>query len=162
MIATSRAHRTHGQDPGPDGSGSGSALTVSQVQKPMPSGIDYEEATGGVRAGLVALVGLTAWAVASVSVWWVLAYLAALVSIFITPRGRRPWAMASEARAESGGAGLGQGMRVDCMDRVDQHHSAVERGFEYGSHRAHRTIGFQPGFGRIQHSQAPAGSNPGT
>ena len=80
----------------------------------------------GVGAGLVALVGLTAWVVASVSVWSVLVYLALMVLIFVTPPGRRPRATASEVIAESHGAGLSRGVRVDCVDGVDQHHSVAE------------------------------------
>ncbi|MFI5454609.1 MAG: hypothetical protein ACHRXM_04080 [Isosphaerales bacterium] len=79
--------------------------------------------------GLVALVGLTAWAVASVSVWWVPAYLALMVLIFVTPRGQRPWAMATEASVDSVGAGsadLGRGLRMECADGVDQHHPDAE------------------------------------
>jgi len=78
-----------------------------------------------VGAGLVVLVGFTACAVASVSVWLVPAYLALMVLIFVTPRGRHPWARASKARAESiaaGSADLGRRLRVDCTDAVHQHH----------------------------------------
>ncbi|HKI19139.1 MAG TPA: hypothetical protein VKA15_14730 [Isosphaeraceae bacterium] len=74
-------------------------------------------------------MGWTAWAVASVSVWWVPAYLALMVLIFITPRGQRPWASATEASVESVGAGsadLGWGLRVDRADGVDQHHPDAE------------------------------------
>ena len=43
------------------------------------------------------LVGFTAWTVATVSVWWVPAYLALMVLIFVTPRGRCPWEGTLEA-----------------------------------------------------------------
>jgi len=77
----------------------------------------------GVGAGLVALVGLTAWAVASVSVWWVPAYLALMVLIFVTPRGRRPLSTSSQASAESVsavGSELWRDLRADGTDGVDQ------------------------------------------
>jgi len=82
-----------------------------------------------VGAGLVVLVGFTASAVASVSVWWVPAYLALMVLIFVTPRERRPWARVSKASVESIAAGTGdlsRGLQVDCTDGMNQHHPAAE------------------------------------
>jgi hypothetical protein len=82
-----------------------------------------------VRAGLIALVVLTMWAVASVSVWWVPAYLALMVLIFAVPHRRHPSKSALEAGAESVGIGivdLGQGLRVDRADGMVQHHPVAE------------------------------------
>ena len=56
--------------------------------------------------GLVVLVVLTTCAVAWVSVWWVPAYLALMVLIFVTPQGRCQPARASEPGEESAGVVL--------------------------------------------------------
>ena len=50
----------------------------------------YRPRVTWAQVGLIALVGLTTWAVASVSLWWVPAYLALMVLIFVTPRGQHP------------------------------------------------------------------------
>ena len=70
----------------------------------------------GVRVGLVVLVGLTTWAVASVSVWMVPAYLALMVLIFVTPQGRRPSQPASEPGTDPmqfGVTDIDENLRVD-------------------------------------------------
>ena len=70
----------------------------------------------GVRVGLVVLVGLTAWAVASISVWMVPAYLALMVLIFVMPQGRRPSKPASEPGTEPirfGVFAIDKSLRVD-------------------------------------------------
>jgi hypothetical protein len=75
------------------------------------------------------LVGLTAWVVASVSVWMAPAYLALMVLIFVTPMGRRPSKSAPEPGAESIGVGdteIGQSLRVDRAAGADDNRPAVE------------------------------------
>jgi hypothetical protein len=80
-----------------------------------------------VGAGLVALMGLTTYAVASVSVWLVPAYLALMVLIFVTPRGRRPSAKKPGAGSVStGAAAVGQGLRMDRAARAADHRPAAE------------------------------------
>src|SRR5580692_2138776 len=55
-----------------------------------PAGTDGSQPKAArVGLGLVALVILTSSAVASVSVWWVPAYLALMVLIFVTPQRHR-------------------------------------------------------------------------
>ena len=78
--------------------------------------------------GLLGLVGLTAWVVASISVWWVLGYLALMVLIFVTP-GRRPLATSSEGNGESvntRSANFQRSLCVDWTDGVDQHPHVAE------------------------------------
>jgi hypothetical protein len=84
----------------------------------------------GVGAGLVALVGLTTWAVASVSVWMAPAYLALMVLIFVTPLGRRPSKSAPERHVEPldvGDAEVGRSLRVDRTDGAEDNRPAAER-----------------------------------
>jgi hypothetical protein len=74
-------------------------------------------------AGLVVLVGVTASVVASVSVWWVPAYLALMVLIFVAPWRRHPWTKAAQASSNSTtghGADLGRGLRVDWPNAGNQ------------------------------------------
>ena len=82
-----------------------------------------------VGAGLVVLVGLTTWAVASVSVWMAPAYLALMVLIFVTPMGRRPSKSAPEPGAEPicvGDTDIGQSLRVDRAAGADDNRPAAE------------------------------------
>jgi len=77
-----------------------------------------------IEAGLIVLVVSTAWAIASVSMWWVPVYLALLVMIFITPRVRQSSPSASELGATPDGAGIadvGEGLRVDRVDGAEQY-----------------------------------------
>ena len=48
----------------------------------------------------------TAWVVASVSVWWVPAYLLLLVLIFAAPHGRHPATSVADGAAESVAVGF--------------------------------------------------------
>jgi hypothetical protein len=83
----------------------------------------------GVGAGLVVLVGLTTWAVASVSVWMAPAYLALMVLIFVTPPGRRPSKSAPGPGAEPicvSDTDIGQSLRVDRAARADDNRPAAE------------------------------------
>ncbi len=78
---------------------------------------------------MAALVVLTTCAVAWVSIWWVPAYLALMVLIFVTPAGRDRPARVSEQGEKSIGVvltDLGQGLRVDRADEGDHHHLAAE------------------------------------
>jgi hypothetical protein len=82
-----------------------------------------------VGAGLVVLVGLTTWAVASVSVWMAPAYLALMVLIFVTPIGRRPSKSAPEPGAEPVGVGdtdIGQILGVDRAAGADDNRPVAE------------------------------------
>jgi hypothetical protein len=84
------------------------------------------QATG---AGLVlaVLIGLTTLAVAWVGVWWVPAYLALMVCIFVIPHGHgepeRVSVSDEESTAESC-ADLGQGLRVDHVNDAATNHIA--------------------------------------
>ncbi len=81
-----------------------------------------------IEAGLIVLVVSTAWAIASVSVWWVPVYLALLVTIFSTPRVRQSSSSASDSNAASDGiraTDLGQGLRVDRADEAEQYRLAT-------------------------------------
>jgi hypothetical protein len=74
---------------------------------------------------------MTAWALASISVWWVPAYLALMVFIFVTPRARRPGTKPPKATPESandGGSDFGQGLRADPGGGVGPHPHTVEPG----------------------------------
>ena len=63
--------------------GSGSRFVVALCRGPGPA--VKPPATGAlIEAGLFILVVSTAWAIASVSVWWVPVYLHSLVVIFVT------------------------------------------------------------------------------
>jgi hypothetical protein len=78
---------------------------------------------------LLVLVGLTTWAVASVSVWMAPAYLALMVLIFVTPTGRRPSKSAPEPGAEPicvGDTDIGQSLRVDRAAGADDNRPAAE------------------------------------
>jgi hypothetical protein len=73
-----------------------------------------------VGLGLAALTGLTTWAVASVSIWLVPAYLLLMVLIFAMPRSERagspatgPSAGTSGADAAESGQGLGEDRAVE-------------------------------------------------
>jgi hypothetical protein len=82
-----------------------------------------------VGLALVALVGLTTLAVAWVSVWWVPAYLALMVLIFITPQGRNRPARESRPGEESAGSvltDLDDSLRVDRADERGHYHLTVE------------------------------------
>jgi len=77
-----------------------------------------------IEVGLTVLVVSTAWAIASISVWWVPVYLALLVTIFSTPRVRQSSSSASDSNAASDGiraTDLGQGLRVDRADEAEQY-----------------------------------------
>jgi hypothetical protein len=81
-----------------------------------------------VAIGLIALVVLTTWAVATVSVWWVPAYLALMVLIFVTPGGRHPTTTASERSGEStrvGESDLSRRLRLDRADGLEHHHPVI-------------------------------------
>jgi hypothetical protein len=83
----------------------------------------------GVSLALVVLVGLTTLAVAWVSLWWVPAYLALLVLIFVTPQGRsRPERVSKLGEESAGGVliDLDHGLRVDRAGEGDHHHLAAE------------------------------------
>jgi hypothetical protein len=83
----------------------------------------------GVGLALVVLVGLTTFAVAWVSVWWVPVYLALMVVIFVTPQGRsRPEQVLKPGAGSAGGVltDLDHDMRVDRADEGGHHHLAVE------------------------------------
>jgi hypothetical protein len=72
-----------------------------------------------IETGLFVLVVSTAWAVASVSVWWVPAYFTLLGVIFVSPRNRRTLACASEAGAANVAVvDLGPGLRVDRAEQL--------------------------------------------
>lgn len=82
-----------------------------------------------VGVGLAVLVGLTTWAVASVSVWMAPAYLALMVLIFVTPMGRRPSQPRPESDSEPidvGGAGIGQSLRRDRAAGAGDNRPAAE------------------------------------
>jgi hypothetical protein len=74
-----------------------------------------------IETGLFVLVVSTAWAVASVSVWWVPAYLTLLAVIFVSPRNRRTLGSASEAGAANVAVAVvefGPGLRVDSAEQL--------------------------------------------
>jgi hypothetical protein len=73
--------------------------------------------TALVGLGLVALMGLTTWAVASISAWLVPAYLSLMVLILAAPRGQRA-SSASEPRAGSSGAEVAELGRDPGTDRA--------------------------------------------
>jgi hypothetical protein len=78
-----------------------------------------------LEIGLIVLVVSTAWAITSISVWWIPVYLALIVTIFSTPRPRRSSPSVSNASAGSEGldtTDLGQGLRVDRADGAEQYH----------------------------------------
>jgi hypothetical protein len=82
-----------------------------------------------VGAGMVVLVGLTTWAVASVSVWMAPAYLALMVLIFVAPMRGRPSKPASESGRGSldvGDTDIGQSLRVDRAAGADDNRPAAE------------------------------------
>lgn len=75
-----------------------------------------------IEAGLIVLVVLTAWAIASISVWWVPVYLVMLVTIFVTPRARQSSPSVSDLGTASDGVGvthISEGLRVDCVDGAE-------------------------------------------
>jgi len=77
-----------------------------------------------IEVGLTVLVVSTAWAIASVSVWWVPGYLVLLATIFVTPRVRSSSSSASDSSAVSDGIGtadFGPGLRVDRADGAEQY-----------------------------------------
>ena len=85
---------------------------------------DRSQVTGAgfVLAGLI---GLTSLAVAWVGVWWVPAYLALMVCIFVIPHGRgepEHATMSDEGSTVGSCADLGQGLRVDHVNEVVSNH----------------------------------------
>jgi hypothetical protein len=81
------------------------------------------------RVGLVlgVLIGLTSLAVAQISVWWVPAYLALMLFIFVTPRARgRPerQVMSVDKSADGIRNGSGQELRADHADEGAHIHFA--------------------------------------
>ncbi len=89
-----------------------------------PAGTDGSQPKAArVGLGLVALVILTSSAVASVSVWWVPAYLALMVLIFVTPQrhrqpvqGRKP----SEISANLEASDFAEELAIDRMAEGEQ------------------------------------------
>jgi hypothetical protein len=89
----------------------------------------YRPKVTGAGLALVVLVGLTTFAVAWVSVWWVPAYLTLMALIFVTPQGRSRPEQILKPGAESANGVLNEldhGLRVDRADEGDHHHLAVE------------------------------------
>jgi hypothetical protein len=79
--------------------------------------------------GLATLMGLTTWAVASVSIWLVPAYLLLMILIFAAPGAGRAKVPAKELRAGSSDADVaesGQGMGADRADGMGQAHPVPE------------------------------------
>jgi hypothetical protein len=88
----------------------------------------YRPKATGVGLALVVLVGLTTFAVAWVSVWWVPVYLALMALIFATPQGpRRPEQVSKPGESvDRVLTDLDHGLRFDHADEGDHHHLAVE------------------------------------
>jgi hypothetical protein len=83
----------------------------------------------GVGFGLLALVLLTTCAVAWVSVWWVPAYLAAMVLIFVTPQGVYWPALVSkpgDVSTDHVVTHVSHDLRVDRVDKAENHHLIAE------------------------------------
>lgn len=82
-----------------------------------PAGTDGRRPRAtGVGLGLATLVVLTTAAVAWVSIWWVPAYLALMVLIFVTPQGHRQLLLATERAEVSANAvptDLAKKLRID-------------------------------------------------
>ena len=81
------------------------------------------------RVGLILgmLIGLTSLAVAQISLWWVPAYLALMVFIFVTPRARgrlEPQVVSVDKSAASIRNGSGQELRADQADEGVHTHLA--------------------------------------
>ena len=95
-----------------------------------PAGTDGSQPKAArVGLGLVALVILTSSAVASVSVWWVPAYLALMVLIFVTPqRHRQPVQRRkpSEISANLEASDFADKLRIDQMAEEEQIPLAVK------------------------------------
>jgi hypothetical protein len=99
------------------------------VSSPQAVAIGRRPRGAGVGVGLVVLVGLTTWAVASVSVWMAPAYLALMVLIFVTPLARRPSKSAPEPGAEPicvGDTDIGQSPRGDRAEGAADNRPAAE------------------------------------
>jgi hypothetical protein len=82
-----------------------------------------------VGLALVALIGLTSLAVAWVSVWGMLIYLALMVLIFVTPHERNLPKWLSKASKESTGrvlTDIDRNLRVDPTDESDHLHLGTE------------------------------------
>lgn len=86
--------------------------------------------------GFVALISLTAWVIASVSIWLVPVYLALMILIFAVPRGGRSSELPSRQVSQSGQvdcAAPDHDIPADQNDGVDQYPvAAVELGPEIG------------------------------
>jgi hypothetical protein len=83
----------------------------------------------GVEVGLCVLVVLTTSAVAWVSIWWVPAYLALMVVIFIVPEGARLQTRPAKSGKEAINGVVtqyGYELRVNCTDNGDHHQLAAE------------------------------------
>ncbi len=79
--------------------------------------------------GLVTLMGLTTWAVASVSIWLVPAYLSLMILIFAAPGAGRAKSPATEPTAGSSDADVapsGQEMGADRADEMGPTHPVTE------------------------------------
>jgi hypothetical protein len=125
LIATSR---TPNARPRPAAKGLRGKVRAHLVSSSQAVALGRRLRTAGLGAGLVVLVGLTTWAVASVSVWMAPAYLALMVLIFVTPLGRRPSKSAPEPGAEAicdGDTEIGQHLRADRAAGADNNRLAA-------------------------------------
>ena len=126
LIATSR---TPNARPRPAARGLRGKVRAQLVSNSQAVALGRRLRTAGLGAGLVVLVGLTTWAVASVSVWMAPAYLALMVLIFVTPLGRRPSKSAPEPGLEPirvGDTESGQSLRADRAAGADDNRPAAE------------------------------------
>ena len=102
----------------------------ARLKSGTPASTDgYRSKATGVGLALVVLVGLTTFAVAWVSVWWVPVYLALMALIFVTPEGRsRPEQVVKPGGESAGGVltDLDHDLRVDRAEEGAHHHLAVE------------------------------------
>lgn len=77
-----------------------------------------------VRISVIALVGLTAWAIASVSFWLVPVYLALMVLIFVAPRNphsSRGEPGSTRRPMQAAGGEVDTGLRADHAMMADEH-----------------------------------------
>jgi hypothetical protein len=84
-----------------------------------------EPGASGLGLGLLALMVLTTFVVAWVSVWWVPAYLALMVLIFVVPQGGNRRALVPRLDKESVGGGAtyaNHGLRDRTEQGVNHHH----------------------------------------
>ena len=103
-----------------------------RVQAQLVPGISHEGEHGRSRAAgagfvLTVLIGLTTLAVAWVCVWWVPAYLALMVCIFVIPYGHgapEHVSVADEGSTVGNWVDPGQGLRIDHVSEVVCHHLA--------------------------------------